>query len=75
MGKIKRKCDNCGKEYTADTRNLKRGWGGCVAAKVVLPKREKEANPDITQNVLQKTTLSVFYGVCHILTRTEKGIF
>jgi hypothetical protein len=29
MGKIKngilRKCDNCGKEYIADPRNLKRG--------------------------------------------------
>lgn len=52
MGKIKRKCDNCGKEYTADTRNLKRG-GGYVAAKVAPPKREKKANPDITQNGLQ----------------------
>lgn len=27
MGAIKRKCDNCGKEYNADTRNLRRGWG------------------------------------------------
>lgn len=34
MATVKRKCDNCGREYNADTRNLRRGWG-VVAAKVV----------------------------------------
>lgn len=41
MGKIKRKCDNCGKEYTADTRNLKRGWGLCCCKSCAAEKREK----------------------------------
>lgn len=36
MGAIKRKCDNCGKEYNADTRNLRRGWG-VVVVRVAPP--------------------------------------
>lgn len=42
MGKIKRKCDNCGKEYTADTRNLKRGWGVVLLQKLCCPKERKK---------------------------------
>jgi hypothetical protein len=30
MEAIKRKCDNCGKEYNADTRNLRRGLGALL---------------------------------------------
>lgn len=41
MGKIKRKCDNCGREYNADTRNLKRGWGLCCCKSCAAKKREK----------------------------------
>lgn len=45
MGKIKngilRKCDNCGKEYIADPRNLKRGWGRCCSKICAAKKREK----------------------------------
>lgn len=41
MGYIKRKCDNCGKEYMADERNLKRGWGLCCSKKCAAKKREK----------------------------------
>lgn len=41
MGYIKRKCDNCGKEYEADTRNLKRGWGLCCSKSCAASKREK----------------------------------
>lgn len=39
--KIKRKCDYCGKLYTADTRNLKRGWGKCCSKSCAAHKREK----------------------------------
>ena len=40
-GKTKRKCDNCGKEYFADNRNLKRGWGLCCSKSCSASKREK----------------------------------
>lgn len=38
---MKRKCDNCGKEYNADERNLKRGWGLCCSKSCAAHKREK----------------------------------
>jgi hypothetical protein len=41
MKTIKRKCDNCGREYEADTRNLKRGWGLCCCKSCAAEKREK----------------------------------
>jgi hypothetical protein len=39
-GYTKRKCDNCGKEYMADNRNLKRGWGLCCSKACAAKKRE-----------------------------------
>lgn len=42
MGAIKRKCDNCGKEYNADTRNLRRGWGRCCCKSCAAQLREKK---------------------------------
>jgi hypothetical protein len=45
MGYTKRKCDNCGKEYMADNRNLKRGWGLCCSKRCAAKKREK-SRPD-----------------------------
>ena len=41
MGTIKRNCNNCGKEYKADTRNLKRGWGLCCSKSCAAKLREK----------------------------------
>lgn len=38
---MKRKCDNCGKEYDADMRNIKRGWGLCCSKSCAAKKREK----------------------------------
>ena len=38
---INRKCDNCGKEYEADTRNLNRGWGLCCSKSWAARKREQ----------------------------------
>lgn len=49
MSKIKRHCDNCGKEYEADTRNLNRGWGLTCSKSCAASKREKSKpgyNPD-----------------------------
>ena len=37
---MKRKCDTCGKEYNADKRNLRRGWGLCCSKSCAAKKRE-----------------------------------
>lgn len=39
---MKRKCDLCGKNYDADDRNLKRGWGLCCSKSCAAKKRERE---------------------------------
>ena len=39
--KTKRNCDNCNKEYLADNRNLRRGWGLCCSKSCAASKREK----------------------------------
>lgn len=39
-----RNCDNCGKEYDADKRNLKRGWGLCCSKSCAAVIREKSKN-------------------------------
>lgn len=41
MKTMKRKCDNCGKEYEADVRNIKRGWGLTCSKSCAASKREK----------------------------------
>jgi len=41
MAYVKRKCDYCGNEYKADTRNLKRGWGLCCSKSCAANKREQ----------------------------------
>jgi hypothetical protein len=41
MSFTKRQCDNCSKEYLADNRNLKRGWGLCCSKSCSASKREK----------------------------------
>lgn len=38
---MKRKCDYCGREYEAEPRNLKRGWGLCCSKSCAAKKREK----------------------------------
>lgn len=40
MSKTKRNCDVCKKEYMADNRNLKRGWGLCCSKSCASKKRE-----------------------------------
>lgn len=58
MGYIKRDCDNCGNEYKADTRNLKRGWGLCCSKSCAAEKREKSKpsyNPErVTANNVRR---------------------
>lgn len=38
---MKRNCDYCGREYEADERNVKRGWGLCCSKSCAANKREK----------------------------------
>ena len=38
---MKRNCDNCQKEYEADNRNIKRGWGLTCSKSCAASKREK----------------------------------
>lgn len=38
---MKRDCDNCQRQYEADERNLKRGWGLCCSKSCAAAKREK----------------------------------
>lgn len=38
---MKRNCDTCKKEYEADERNVKRGWGLCCSKSCAAKKREK----------------------------------
>ena len=38
---MKRNCNNCGKEYEADIRNINRGWGLCCSKSCAASKREK----------------------------------
>jgi hypothetical protein len=37
---MKRNCDYCGKDYIADKRNLKRGWGLTCSKSCAAHKRE-----------------------------------
>jgi len=39
---VVRHCDQCGKEYKADKRNLKRGWGLCCSKSCAAKKREMD---------------------------------
>lgn len=43
MAYITRICDNCGKPFQADTRNVARGWGKCCSKSCAAALREKEA--------------------------------
>ncbi len=41
MAYIKRNCECCNKEYLADERNIKRGWGLTCSKSCAAKKREK----------------------------------
>lgn len=38
---MNRNCDVCSKNYNADERNIKRGWGLCCSKSCAAKKREK----------------------------------
>ena len=51
---MKRKCDNCGKEYEADERNIKRGWGLTCSKSCAASKREK-SKPNYNMLIVDDT--------------------
>lgn len=53
MAFIERNCDNCNKNYLADTRNLNRGWGLCCSKSCAASKREK-SRPDYDPEVVAR---------------------
>lgn len=53
MAKVKRKCDVCGREYQADTRDLKRGWGLCCCKRCAAIKRE-QSKPGYNRRRVEK---------------------
>jgi len=56
MSYIKRNCDNCNKEYLADTRNLNRGWGLCCSKSCAAKKREK-AKPSYNKETVARNNM------------------
>lgn len=56
MSKTKRNCDVCGKEYLADNRNLKRGWGLCCSKSCASKKREM-SKPTYNKETVKKNNI------------------
>lgn len=60
MATVKRKCDNCGKEYNADIRNLRRGWGRCCCKSCAAKLREK-SKPGYNPQRVQRNNIRRMY--------------
>lgn len=77
----RRNCDNCGKQYMADNRNLKRGWGLCCSKSCAAAKREKSKpgyNPErVEANNFRRLTWNLngfndsFSGMRHLNSDDE----
>ncbi len=66
---MKRRCNNCGREYDADERNLKRGWGLCCnksCAAKLREKRKPSYNPITVMN-------NNFKRECYSMMKEEEG--
>ena len=59
-----RNCDNCGKIYDADIRNVNRGWGLCCSKSCAASKREKSKPNYSPERVLdEKLQVELTEGV------------
>lgn len=63
---IRRKCDHCHREYEADMRNIKRGWGLCCSKSCAAAKREQskegyDKNRVEANNIRRKNWNSKYY--------------
>lgn len=56
MTRVKRKCDTCNKEYQADSRNIKRGWGLCCSKSCAAKKREK-SKPSYNKQIVKQNNI------------------
>lgn len=56
-----RKCDNCGKVYDADERNINRGWGLCCSKSCAAKKREKSKPSYNARRVKEYTNIIIWY--------------
>jgi len=61
-GFTKRNCNNCGKEYFADNRNLKRGWGLCCDKSCGAKLREKNKPTWNKDNVERNNRIRENFG-------------
>ena len=59
---MERKCDNCGIEYEADERNLKRGWGLCCSKSCASSKREKSKKGYNPKRVEKNNIRRIFWN-------------
>lgn len=62
---MERNCDNCGKSYIADIRNINRGWGLTCSKSCAASKREKSKKGYNTRRVFwgAKSAYKNEYGV------------
>lgn len=71
---MERKCDNCGKMYVADMRNIKRGWGLTCSKSCAASKREKSKlgyNPErVKKNNIRRLSWNKKF-----IDENEYGIF
>ena len=77
MGFVKRKCDYCGDEYMADTRNLNRGWGLCCSKSCAANKREKSKQgydpKRVKRNNIRRATRNLGNPTYSRIRKTAEG--
>jgi len=73
MAYITRKCDNCGKEYEADTRNLNRGWGLCCSKSCAAKKREKSKPGYNPKRVARNNAMRAAWGESRVIDSNLYG--
>lgn len=69
---MKRKCDNCGIEYEADERNVKRGWGLCCSKSCAASKREKSKKGYNAKRVEKNNIRRAFWNGLGIEKKTTR---
>ena len=76
--KVIRKCDTCGKEYIADTRDINRGWGLCCSKSCAAKKRESstkisKARLEARRKILILGPTSLYYSLVIIKDTINNG--
>lgn len=75
MGYTKRNCDNdnCNKEYFADNRNLKRGWGLTCSKSCASSKREKSKSTYDAERVKRNNVRRKYWNYSNVTPPTVIG--